>query len=172
VSDAASVPDEPALQALAARLQARCIAAGRTVAVAESCTGGLVAHAITANPGSSGFFIGGVVSYSDAVKAAVLGVSPAIIDEHGAVSAQCAAAMADGVRTRLGADLAASVTGVAGPDGGSEAKPVGLVYVAVADDAGTDVRRFRWSGDRHANNARSASAVLELLDERLSRLAP
>ncbi len=165
---ASSPPDQQALEALAATLQARCIAAGRTVAVAESCTGGLVAHAITANAGSSAFFVGGVVSYSNAVKAALLGVSPSILDEHGAVSAQCAVAMADGARTRLGADLAASVTGVAGPDGGSEAKPVGLVYVAVADANGTDVRRYRWAGDRHANIAQSAAAALELLIERLA----
>jgi PncC family amidohydrolase len=168
VADASSPPDDRALEALAAALQARCIAAGRTVALAESCTGGLVAHAITANAGSSAFFVGGVVSYSNAVKAAILGVSPAILDEHGAVSAQCAVAMADGARTRLGADLGASVTGVAGPDGGSDAKPVGLVYVAVADERGTDVRRYRWAGDRHANIAQSAAAVLELLGERLS----
>jgi nicotinamide-nucleotide amidase len=168
VAEASSPPDERALEALAAALQAQCIAAGRTVAVAESCTGGLVAHAITANAGASAFFVGGVVSYSNAVKAALLGVSPVILDEHGAVSAQCAVAMADGARTRLGADLAASVTGVAGPEGGSDAKPVGLVYVAVADEHGTDVRRYRWTGDRRANNAHSAAAVLELLAERLA----
>ena len=160
---ASSPPDQQALEALAATLQAGCIAAGRTVAVAESCTGGLVAHAITANAGSSAFFVGGVVSYSNAVKAALLGVSPSILDEHGAVSAQCAVAMADGARTRLGADLAASVTGVAGPDGGSDAKPVGLVYVAVAGLGATVVRRYLWAGDRSANKRDSAAAAIELL---------
>jgi len=156
------------LEDLAERLQAACLAAGRTVATAESCTGGLVAHAITSIPGSSGYFLGGVVSYSDAVKASALGVPVDTLAAHGAVSPQVAVAMASGVRERLVTDLGVGVTGVAGPDGGSAEKPVGLVYVAVADADGTEVRRFRWAGDRAANIHASARAALEMLLDRLA----
>jgi nicotinamide-nucleotide amidase len=152
-------------------LQTRCLARAATVAVAESCTGGLVAHAITSVPGASGYFLGGVVSYADAVKEGVLGVPDTLIRTHGAVSAQVAVAMAVGVRERLGAGFGAGVTGVAGPDGGSPSKPVGLVYVAVADESGTDVRRYQWAGDRMANIQDSAVAVLDLLLERTDRLS-
>ena len=151
------------LDDLAARLQATALAAGRTVALAESCTGGLVAAALTAQPGSSAYFIGGIVSYADDAKRDLLGVEPAILDAHGAVSAQVAVAMAVGARVRFGADVAASVTGIAGPDGGSDAKPIGLTYVGVADDAGVDVRRVVWPGSRAANRHDSAVLVLETL---------
>jgi nicotinamide-nucleotide amidase len=169
------VPPDPAsdvaaatrdLDALAAALQDRCLARSLTLAVAESCTGGLVAHAITRQPGASGYFLGGVVSYSNEVKIASLDVPANVLEQHGAVSAQVALAMATGVRSRLGATIGAGVTGVAGPDGGTEAKPVGLVYVAVADADGSEVRRFQWTGDRIANITLSAAAVLELLDAR------
>jgi PncC family amidohydrolase len=151
---------------LAEQLQAVCLRRRLTVALAESCTGGLVAATLTAVPGSSGYLLGGVVSYADEAKRDVLGVDPALLAAHGAVSAQVARAMAVGVRERFGADLAASVTGIAGPDGGSAAKPVGLTYVGVADAAGADVRRFVWPGDRAANRRDSVVAVLELLIER------
>lgn len=151
------------LDDLATRLQAAALAAGRTVAIAESCTGGMVAAAVTAVPGSSGYFVGGVVSYSDEAKRDLLGVDPAILDAHGAVSAQVAMAMAVGARARFAADLAASVTGIAGPGGGSDAKPVGLTYVGVADGSGVDVRRVVWSGDRAANRHDSAVLLLEML---------
>jgi PncC family amidohydrolase len=158
----------PDLEALASALQLACLARGRSVAVAESCTGGLVAHAITSIPGSSGYFVGGVVSYSNAVKTALLDVPPSMLEQHGAVSAQVAIAMAAGARDRLGADLGAGVTGVAGPDGGTPEKPVGLVYVAVADgERDPEVRRYRWTGDRSANIRDSAAAVLALLHERI-----
>jgi PncC family amidohydrolase len=153
------------LVGLAERLQAICLGRGLTVTVAESCTGGLVADAITDIPGSSGYFLGGVVSYADSAKEALLGVPAEVLAAHGAVSAQVGRAMAEGARERFSADLAASVTGVAGPDGGSEAKPVGLTYVAVAAARGVDVRRFVWSGDRSANKEASAAAVLEILVE-------
>jgi PncC family amidohydrolase len=159
-------PEDAALVDIAVRLQGACLSAGRTVAVAESCTGGLVAHTITLVPGASGYFVGGVVSYSDQVKRSVLDVPSEVLDKHGAVSAQVAAAMAAGVRARLGTSIGGGVTGVAGPDGGSTEKPVGLVYVAVADDEGTDVRRFRWPGDRAANINDSARALLELILDR------
>jgi PncC family amidohydrolase len=155
------------LVALAERLQAGCLASGTTVALAESCTGGLVATTLTTVPGSSGYFLGGVVSYSDAAKRDLLGVDPAVLAAHGAVSAQVARAMAEGARARFGASIAASVTGIAGPDGGSVEKPVGLTYVGVADEAGVDVRRAVWRGDRAANRLESAIAVLEALLARL-----
>lgn len=155
------------LDDLASRLQAAALAAGRTVALAESCTGGMVAAALTAVPGSSGYFVGGVVSYADEAKRDLLGVEPAILEAHGAVSAQVAMAMAVGVRARFSVDLAASVTGIAGPDGGSDAKPVGLTYVGVADGAGVDVRRVVWSGGRAANRHDSAILVLETLIGRI-----
>jgi PncC family amidohydrolase len=160
------VADDP-LVALAERLQAACLAAGATVALAESCTGGLVAAALTAVPGSSGYFLGGVVSYADEAKRDLLGVDPAVLAAHGAVSAQVARAMAEGARARFGSSVAASVTGIAGPDGGSEEKPVGLTYLGVADAEGVDVRRVVWSGDRAANRRDSAVALLEALLARL-----
>lgn len=158
------------LRDLAERLQGICLGRGLTVAVAESCTGGLVASTLTEVPGSSRYFIGGVVSYADAAKTALLEVSDASLAAHGAVSAQVARAMATGVRARLGTALAASVTGIAGPDGGSADKPVGLTYVGVADDRGTDVRRFTWTGDRDVNRHESVRATLELLVERAEAL--
>jgi PncC family amidohydrolase len=160
-------PAETALVALAERLQVAARDRGVTVAVAESCTGGLVAHAITEVAGSSGFFQGGVVAYSNQVKQAHLGVPRDVLAAHGAVSAQTARAMAEGVRTRFGVDLSASITGVAGPDGGSDAKPVGLTYVAAADERGVDVRRDVWPFDRAGNKRASAVAALELLLERV-----
>lgn len=162
-------PDELGQRAI--RLQAACLASGTTVALAESCTGGMVATAITEIPGSSGYFVGGVVSYSDAAKQAFLDVEPAALESHGAVSAQVARDMALGARARFGASLAASVTGIAGPDGGSAAKPVGLTYLAVADAAGVDVRRMVWTGDRAANRRDSTLAVLDLLVERAEAAA-
>jgi PncC family amidohydrolase len=157
------------LVALAERLQGVCLGRGATVATAESCTGGLVAEAITDVAGSSGYFLGGVVAYADRVKAAQLGVPDAVLAAHGAVSAQVARAMAIGARERLGADVSVAVTGVAGPGGGSDEKPVGLTYIAVADEAGVDVQRHQWQGDRQAVKRSSAAAALEMLIERVSR---
>ena len=154
---------------LADRLQAACLAAGSTVALAESCTGGMVAAAITEIAGSSGYFVGGIVSYANDAKRDLLGIDPAILAAHGAVSAQVARAMATGARERFGATLAASVTGIAGPDGGSAAKPVGLTYIGVADADGVDVRRIVWSGDRSANRRDSTIAVLEMLVGRVEQ---
>ncbi|HSO28638.1 MAG TPA: nicotinamide-nucleotide amidohydrolase family protein [Candidatus Sulfomarinibacteraceae bacterium] len=160
------------LRALAERLQGLCLGRRLTVAVAESCTGGLVAAALTDIPGSSGYFLGGVVAYADASKREILGVPAATMAAHGAVSAQVARAMAMAVRDRFGASIAASVTGIAGPGGGSEEKPVGLTYVGVAAGAGSgltagpvEVRRFTWAGDREANRRDSARATLVALIE-------
>jgi PncC family amidohydrolase len=155
------------LTGLATRLQAACVAQGLRVATVESCTGGLVGHAITTVPGSSAYYLGGLITYADQLKRDQAGVPADVLAAHGAVSAQVALAMADGARTRLGADLAVSVTGVAGPDGGSDAKPVGLTYIGVADARGADVHRHVWPGDRSANQLDSAAAALEFLLERV-----
>jgi PncC family amidohydrolase len=154
------------LAALVERLQDLCTKRGLSVATAESCTGGLVAGLITDRAGASAFFRGGIVAYSDTIKEELLGISAAQLRVHGAVSAQVARSMAVGARVRLKTDLAVAVTGVAGPDGGSAAKPVGLTYVACADAETVAVRRFLWSGDRAANRLASARAALELLLER------
>ncbi len=157
---------------LAGRLQLACLGRGLTLATAESCTGGLVAHLVTENPGSSGYLRGGIVAYSDEVKRAQLGVPSEVLAAHGAVSAQVAVAMAEGVRDRFGTDLGVGVTGVAGPDGGTEAKPVGLVYVAVAAPGPTAVRRFLWDGDRTTNKRESAREALEMLLAAVEAVAP
>ena len=159
--------DQPELVGLAASLQALFTARGLTLATAESCTGGLIGHVLTEVPGSSDYYLGGVISYSDRIKEHQLGVEAHVLATHGAVSAQTAAAMAEGVRTRFGAAVGVSVTGIAGPAGGSAAKPVGLTYVCVADERGHDVRRYTWRSDRSSNKALSARAALELLIERL-----
>lgn len=155
------------LSELAAELQAVCVPAGVTLALAESCTGGLVAAALTEHAGSSEYVLGAIVSYADDAKRNLLGVPPSVLDAHGAVSAQTARAMALGARDRFGATLAASVTGIAGPGGATADKPIGLTYVAVADAAGADVRRVLWAGDRGANRMDSAIFVIELLLERV-----
>ena len=156
---------------MARRLQELCLARQVTVATAESCTGGLVASVITDVGGSSGYFRGGLVAYANEAKVRLLDVSPDLLTAHGAVSAQVAKAMAMGARGRLSVDVAVSVTGVAGPGGGSAAKPVGLTYVAVADEAGVEVRRFHWDGDRVANKDASVRAALELVISHVERLA-
>ena len=153
---------------LARQVHARLHERGVTVATAESCTGGLVGHVLTEIPGASEWFVGGIVSYSDRLKQDELGVSAETLEHHGAVSAQTCVAMAEGARHRYGAALAVAITGVAGPDGGSESKPVGLTYVGLADEAGHDVRRFQWHGDRSQNKLDSANAALELLLERVA----
>jgi len=162
------VTDERLVE-LARRLFDVCVDRGLTVATAESCTGGLVAHAITEIAGSSAYYLGGFVTYANDIKRDQLGVGAELLAAHGAVSAQVARAMAEGARTRLGTDLAVAITGIAGPGGGSDEKPVGLTYVAVADSTGVDVRRHLWSGDRSENKRDSAVAALELLLDRLGQ---
>jgi nicotinamide-nucleotide amidase len=135
---------------------------GTTLATAESCTGGLIARQITAISGVSPFFPGGVVSYSNQSKVELLGVPAALIDAHGAVSAEVAEAMAIGVRQRFHADIGLSVTGVAGPTGGTPEKPVGLVYVGLADAAGVETRRLDIGPEqpRHVVQGRAAKGAL------------
>ncbi len=161
-----------ALVDLAERLQGVCLGRGLTVSLAESCTGGLVATTITEVSGSSGYFVGGVVSYADSAKAGLLGVPDAMLEAHGAASAQVARAMAAGARARLGSSLAVSITGVAGPDGGTAAKPVGLTYIGLAGPDGVDVRRFAFAGDRSANREAAACAALDWLLERAAAEPP
>jgi PncC family amidohydrolase len=153
------------LAEIASRLQAVCLERGLSVATAESCTGGLVAKLITDVAGSSGYFMGGVVSYANSAKEALLDVPAHELEAHGAVSAQVARRMAISVAARTGATLSVAVTGVAGPGGGTLAKPVGLTYVAVSHPRGVEVRRFAWSGDRPANRAATARAALQMLLE-------
>src|SRR5687768_7241332 len=129
-------------------LAAACEQRRLTVATAESCTGGGVAAAITDLPGVSSFFLGGIVSYANEVKEQMLGVPTDVLAEHGAVSEPTARAMAAGVRERLGTDVGISTTGIAGPDGATATKPVGLVYIAVATPDTTLVRRDVWPGSR------------------------
>jgi len=162
--------DDP-LVAIAARLQERCLARGLRLATVESCTGGLVGHLITETPGSSAYYVGGFVTYSDELKREQVDVPADVLAAHGAVSAQTAVAMAIGGRARTGADLGAAVTGIAGPDGGSAQKPVGLTYIAVADGEGATVRRHLWSGSRTDNKRASAEALLELILERIDATA-
>jgi nicotinamide-nucleotide amidase len=140
-----------------------CRARGLTLATAESCTGGLVAGRLTSVPGSSDVFLGGVVSYADAVKTSELGVPEALLREFGAVSPQVAAAMAEGARARLGVDVAVSVTGIAGPGGGTPEKPVGLVYLHAAGPAGSDTAELGLPGDRATVRTRATVAALHLL---------
>ena len=136
---------------------------GLTLAVAESCTGGLLSSLITDVPGSSDYFRGGVVAYSNEVKERVLGVPREILETVGAVSPECARAMAEGVRRLLNADLALATTGIAGPTGGTPTKPVGLVYIALAHPGGIEVREHRFVGSRRGNKCSAAHGALELL---------
>ncbi len=136
---------------------------GYQLAVAESCTGGMLAAAITDLAGVSSFFVGGVVSYSNEVKQGLLGVPPEVLADHGAVSEQTAQAMAEGVRNRLEVDVGVGITGIAGPDGATDRKPVGLVYVAVATADQTLCREDVWPGDRAAVRRASVGAALQLI---------
>lgn len=147
------------------------LAAGLTVAVAESCTGGLVGSMITDRPGSSRYFAGGVIAYSDDVKRAQLGVPADLLGSVGAVSREVAEAMAHGVRTRLGTGLGVSVTGIAGPDADGSRKPVGLTYIAVASARGTSSREFRFGGDRTANRREAATQAMRMVIEEAKAVA-
>lgn len=136
---------------------------GATVAVAESCTGGLVGHRLTNVPGSSEVFPGGVIAYANASKVRELGVPAELIERVGAVSGEVALAMAGGVRERFGSDYGVGITGIAGPGGGTELKPVGLVYIACASAKGVVVKEFRFTGPRETIKERSSQMALDLL---------
>ena len=155
------MPPDPQIYALAEQVGERFRTRRRTLAVAESCTGGMLGAALTEVPGSSAYFLGGVISYADAVKLEQLGVPDATLRRYGAVSEQTAAAMASGVRDRLKADVGVSITGVAGPHA-EGSKPVGLTFIGIAAGAVT-THHFQWTGDRWDNRRRSVIAALELL---------
>lgn len=145
------------------RVGALLVQRNLTIALAESCTGGLLASLLTDVPGSSAYVLGGAVTYSNEAKMAVLGVSESTLAEHGAVSAETAAEMANGARQLFGSDIAVSVTGIAGPGGGDEIKPVGLVYLHLATADVQRGERHVWSFDRIGNKQASASAALRLI---------
>jgi nicotinamide-nucleotide amidase len=147
---------------LARELGSRLTKARLTVSVAESCTAGLLGSLITDQPGSSAYFIGGVIAYSDEVKRAQLAVPAELLTRHGAVSREVAIAMAEGVRSKFGTQLAASITGIAGPDA-EGSKPVGLTYIAVASQRGTTCNEYRFKGDRWSNRREAADEALRLL---------
>jgi nicotinamide-nucleotide amidase len=150
-------------------LLARCRELGLVLATAESCTGGLVGARLTDVPGSSEAYAGGVVAYSDELKARLLGVPAETLGRHGAVSAETARAMAEGAMAALGADVAVAVTGVAGPGGGTRAKPVGLVYVHAATRESEEAREVYIPGDRESIRARATAISLHALRRLLTR---
>ena len=144
---------------------------GWNLATAESCTGGLVGARLTAVPGASTAYVGGIVAYSDDVKHAQLAVRTETLRTHGAVSAETAAEMAAGARRALAADIAVAVTGVTGPGGGTPDKPVGLVYLAVDSPTGAAAERLHIEGDRQAIRDRATEAALRLVYEHLTQAA-
>lgn len=145
------------------------VARHHTLAIAESCTGGLLTHRLTNVPGSSAYIIASVVAYAYAAKVIALGVSWDTLNRFGAVSAETATEMARGARERFGATLGLAITGIAGPGGGTPEKPVGLVYLALDDARQTIVERHVWSGNRLQNKEQSAQAALELLYHYLTK---
>ena len=138
-----------------------------TLALGESCTGGLIGHRLTNVPGSSDYFLGGIIAYAYDAKERLLDVRHNTLYEHGAVSPETATEMARGARKALGADIGISVTGIAGPGGGMPGKPVGLVYIALSARDTDRVERFVWDSDREGNKARSAEAALSMLKDHL-----
>ena len=140
---------------------------GRTISTAESCTGGSIAALLTSVAGSSEYFLGSVVSYANSVKSRVLGVDEKIIEEHGAVSSECVAAMAEGVRKLTGSDFSIATSGIAGPGGGSDAKPVGLVWIGVSSHKSTETFSMVFKGDRKRNIERFAANALNILRKKL-----
>jgi nicotinamide-nucleotide amidase len=158
-------PSLDALYARMAALQPRLVRKRLTVAVAESCTGGLLAAVLSTHGGSSEHFRGGSVVYSDESKTILADVAPQLIASHGAVSSVVAGALARGARTRLRAKVGLGITGIAGPGGATPGKPVGLVFVAVDSDRHSAVKRFLWPYDRTGNRLASVGAALDLLEE-------
>lgn len=171
MGSAKAAPDYTRLADRMRGIQERLLAQGRTVATAESCTGGLLAAVLTEHGGSSGFYRGGAAVYSNEAKTILADVPPQLIHSHGAVSSVVAAALARGVRERLGADIGLAITGIAGPDGATPGKPVGLVYVAVDSDGHSAVRKCGWPFDRSGNRLASVGSALDLLEEALPRHA-
>ena len=144
-------------------------ACSKTVSAAESCTGGMISALFTGVPGSSEYYLGSVTSYANSVKTGVLGVDPEVIEKHGAVSSECVAQMAEGVRKLTGSDFSVATSGIAGPGGGSEEKPVGLVWIGVSSKEGTETAKMVFRGDRKRNIERFASSALDLLRKKISK---
>ncbi len=147
----------------------KLIEAGKTLATAESCTGGLIGKLLTDVSGSSAAYMGGIISYSNEVKHRVLGVPQELLDTFGAVSEPVARAMAEGAKKVIGADLAVSVTGIAGPKSDNTNKPVGLVYIGVTDGVTTDVQEYHFSGDRQQIRNATAQTALSKVSSFLTR---
>jgi PncC family amidohydrolase len=143
-----------------------------TLATAESCTGGLIAHRLTNVSGSSAYFLGGIVSYSNEAKAQLLGVGQGTLETQGAVSEATAIEMARGVRRVFSADIAVSVTGIAGPGGGTPEKPVGLAWIGLSTHEGERAQKFIWDQDREGNKAESAEAALQMVWDYLTTATP
>ena len=155
---------EDTLEACIGRMLA---GAGKTLSAAESCTGGTISALLTSVSGSSAYYLGSVTSYANEIKMNVLGVPEEIISQHGAVSSECVAAMAEGVRRLTGSDYSVATSGIAGPGGGSEEKPVGLVWIGVSSDKGTETFKMLFRSDRKRNIERFASSALNKLREKL-----
>lgn len=145
---------------------------GLRLAVAESCTGGLLGHRLTNVSGSSNYFLGGLITYSNEAKVELLGVHQDTLETYGAVSRETVVEMARGARKRLSADIGLAVTGIAGPDGGTSDKPVGLTWIGISAQDIDDARRFVWHGDRLHNKEQSTEAGLNLLMEYLREQIP
>lgn len=171
-----SPQDRPSLETLTTQAHRLLLRSKLTVAVAESCTGGLLGAALSSLPGSSAYFLGGVLSYADSVKTHLLGVDEAVIRENGAVSAPVALLMARGVVAAVEAHIGISITGVAGPGGGTEQKPAGTTYIAIIGPGIERVEQYCWHGDRGENRQQSVKAALILLiaylEHRQSRWSP
>jgi CDP-diacylglycerol--glycerol-3-phosphate 3-phosphatidyltransferase len=156
---------QPHVDPLAEELGATLAREGLTVSVAESATGGMLGALITDRPGSSAYFLGGVIAYADEAKRDELGVPAALLTRHGAVSREVALSMAEGARKRFGTALAASTTGIAGPGSDGSVKPVGLTYIAIASDWGSRCEEYTFTGDRWSNRRQATTQALELLLE-------
>jgi CDP-diacylglycerol--glycerol-3-phosphate 3-phosphatidyltransferase len=161
---------ESPVDPMARELGGLLLEARLTISVAESCTGGLLGALITDQPGASAYFLGGVIAYSDKAKHDQLGVADAVLARYGAVSSQAAEAMADGARSRFGSSLAASITGIAGPEADGTAKPVGLTYIGIASAGGVDSHEYHFAGDRWSNRRQAAGEALRLLIEAVRAL--
>lgn len=143
---------------------------GLTMSAAESCTGGTISQLITSVPGCSEYYLGSVTSYANSVKEKVLGVPASIIEQHGAVSSECVAKMAEGVRRLTGSDVSVATSGIAGPGGGTPDKPVGLVWIGVSTPLGTQTFRHLFTNDRARNIERFAATALHHLHQEISAL--
>jgi nicotinamide-nucleotide amidase len=163
------VGEEATMEAVVGELLRR---RGQTLATAESCTGGLLGERLTTVSGSSAYYLGGVVSYANRIKQEQLGVPPDMLAAHGAVSEPVAQAMAEGVRRMMDADWGIGITGVAGPTGGSEDKPVGTVFTSLAGPGGVRVQHHRFPGDRAMVRLRSVLAALDALRRELQAVSP